>query len=225
MITSRAGKLVQCGGAFLKPRAVLSPDVIFASHGDSISRDRGLENYIYQLRTLYQSDTGNRAAVSQRGINGISWDYRWPSEPIDTTLILDAPATVDPVRSDTIPSWLIAWAGTNGMTIAGHTAAQEYADLVTYVQARLVAGWDAEKIVIPTMLPRSGFSETVRGDYNAAIVADAENLGYIVARLDLDDDIGGAGDEANATYFYDGVHLTDAGHARVAAILYAAMFP
>lgn len=174
---------------------------------------------------LYQNSTGNRAAVAQRGINGISWDYRWPFESYDATLSTDAPTYVDPVQVSGIDNWLIAWAGTNGLALAGNSAASEYADLVEYLGDRISAGWDAGKIVVPTMLPRSGFSETTRGDYNAAIVADATAIGYRVARLDLDPDIGGAGDEANGTYYYDGIHLTDAGQTKVAAILYDVIFP
>lgn len=211
-------------GALIALRVPVPADLHIASHGDSITRDSGLTNYIYQLKVLIHTEQAEHAQITQRGINGISYNYRWPSEPIDETMITDAPDSIDANIVGGMDNWLIVFAGTNGMAIGGHSAATEYGHFKTYVAARIAAGWSADNIVVVTMLPRTGFTDSIRQTFNASLVGDDGAYGYRLARTDLNANIGDAGDEANATYFYDGTHLTTAGHAIVAQIIYDAMF-
>jgi hypothetical protein len=192
---------------------------LLASHGDSISRDQGYSNYLYQLHPL----TGKRADIRPRGTNGISWNYDWPDDPGTDTMITEAPASVDTLITAGITNWLIAFGGTNGIVLGGHDAATEYADFEDYLADRLAAGWVADNIVVCTMLPRTGLDEGVRSDYNTALVSGATTHGYRLARLDLDPDIGAAGHDLNTDWFYDGTHPTVAGHTRIAQIIRAAM--
>lgn len=202
-----------------------SADLHIAAHGDSMTRDRGDAAYIYQLARLIKSEDGLNAAVTQRGINGSSFGYAWSGEPYTGTLIDHAPIAIDPRIRAGMDNWLIVWAGINGMALGGHSAAAEYDDCKTYLSARITAGWQADKIIVCTMTPRAGFTDSIREDFNALIVGDGDDLGYQVARIDLNTNIGQWGDQENTTYFYDGVHMTDAGHGEAAAVIYGVMFP
>lgn len=224
MILLRDGRVLGTGNVVV-PRTVPVPDLQILSHGDSMSRDLDAENYLHVLKSLVAASTGDYVRASHRGINGISWDFRWEFEPINTTLLLDAPEIIDGRILDGIDNWLVIFAGSNGLAIGGHSAAAEYDDFKTYVSARIAAGWEADKIVSVTMMPRSGFTDSIRQAYNAAMVGDDEELGYRVARADLDDDIGGEGDYADTDYYYDGIHLNATGHALLAQIILDTMFP
>lgn len=195
------------------------------THGDSISRQLGADNYLYELQGLIASNRSEKAHVWQRGTDGISWAYDWPEDPGTETMTSEAAAVIDARRIGTKPNWLVAFAGTNGLAVGGHSAATEAADFVTYLNARLAAGWSASRIVVPTMLPRTGVDEGLRSAYNTALVNAATSAGCQVARLDLDPDIGAAGQDLDTDWFADGIHPTAAGHTRIAEIVYDAMFP
>lgn len=224
MILLRDGGVLGTSNVIV-PRTVPVTDLLILSHGDSMTRDLESDNYLHILKSLVVATTGDYVTASHRGINGISYDFRWEFEPINTTLLLDAPTTIDPRRIDGIDNWLIVFAGSNGMAIGGHSAATEYADFKTYIDARIAAGWVADNIVAVTMMPRNGFADATRQAFNAAMVGDDDELGYRVARADLDDDIGGEGDCDDTDFYYDGTHLNAAGHARLAQIIHDTMFP
>lgn len=226
MITLRSGVGLTTSGGAAEVRVQPPADnLLVATHGDSMTRDQGRFNYLFVLQASILSGQSLRAATAQRGINGISYNYRWTGEPYTETMATDAPLVVDPARRTDIPSWLVVFAGTNGMAIGLHSAATEYADFKTYIAARIVAGWSANRIVVATMLPRGGFTDATRQTFNASLVGDDGGYGYRLARLDQNASIGDAGDSADATYFYDTVHPTIAGHSVIAGIIYSAMFP
>jgi lysophospholipase L1-like esterase len=194
--------------------------------GDSISLTGGvMRTYLPRLADMIRADRKGWARTHRFGVNGASWDFAWEPSGYPYTLIEDIPRRVVPALSPTLPNWVIAFAGTNGIALARRDAEFEYSRLRAYVTALKAAGVPADQIVVPTMLPRNGIPESTRATYNAAIVADAGRLGYRVARLDLDPDVGAAGQAANPTWYRDGVHPTDAGHEAIARILYATMFP
>ena len=187
------------------------------AHGDSISLTSGCnKTYLPRLPALL---TGNTRWI-RCGANGHSWAYAWPSSGYAYTMMQDAPLRVDPQRIS-VPNWLIAFAGTNGIILGGHSAATEAADAATYLDARIAAGWDATKIVVCTMLPRTGDNDATRAAYNTALVSAANARGCKLARLDLDATIGPDGADTNLTYFSDGTHPTDAGHAIIATLIAA----
>jgi lysophospholipase L1-like esterase len=142
-------------------------------------------------------------------------------------MTVDAISFVDPAQRGGIPNYLVVFAGTNGIhpSLGNHSAATEYADFQSYIAARTAAGWAATRIAVCTMLPRTGVDETVRTTFNALLVSGASTYGYKVARFDLNASIGAAGQNLDTTYFYDGTHMTDAGHAIAASIISAVLIP
>lgn len=81
--------------------------------------------------------------------------------------------------------------------------------------AALAAG--ADVVVEGTQLPRTGADDTARATYNTALRA-AASATVVVADLAADTTIGENGDNANATYYSDGIHLTDAGQEVAAGV-------
>lgn len=206
-------------------------NIVLAFHGDSITRDvisAGQErsNFCFVVYNSVSNISGLFPSFTQRGINGISYNYRWPSEPYIATLTEDALNVLDLVKqTGSSTNWLVVFAGTNGIVLQGNTGAVEYANFKTYIAARVSAGWIPTNIVVITMLPRTGLSEVSRGIFNTSVVGDDGGYGYKLARVDLNADIGLAGDNLNTVYFYDGTHPTAAGHAIIASIVYAVMYP
>lgn len=109
----------------------------------------------------------------------------------------------------------VVWAGTNDIFLGG-TAAAAHASLAQLCVKLGAAGY---VVVVVTVLPRVADNDTKRADLNALIAANYSTYAAALADVAADDDIGDDGDEANATYYMDQVHLTDAGNAKVAAIL------
>jgi hypothetical protein len=193
--------------------------------GDSISLAGGvLKTYAVRLSEEFQAQITGCAAVHRLAMNGASWDYAWPGSGYPLTLLEDFPRRVIPAMSDTLPNWLILFAGTNGLAIANHDAAYEFAKFQSYLSMAVAAGFAPDHIIVPTMLPRVGVSESERGAYNAAILAGAGRMGYRIARLDLDPRIGVASAPGDPVLFLDGVHPTDTGHEIIKDIIYA-LFP
>lgn len=197
------------------------PDRVIALVGDSITKGDGVDEFGPLVAASFAGET---VFAPNYGVSGSSWVYDWPSDAHVGTMTADAPTIgglLDvPVTNG---SWMVAFAGTNGIVLKSNSAAQEYADFETWLAATLAEGWEVNRIVVCTMLPRTGVSEATRSAYNAALVAGAATHGYRLARFDLDAEMGGAGDDLNTTYFSDGTHPTTAGHARLAPIVYAAL--
>jgi len=202
------------------------PTLNLIAVGDSISLTGGvMRTYLPRLAEMIRIDRKGWARTHRFAVNGASWDFAWEPSGYPYTLAEDMPRRVVPALSPTLPNWVIAFAGTNGIALARRDADYEYSRLQAYVSALNAAGVPASQIVVPTMLPRGGIPESTRAAYNAAIVADPARLGYRVARLDLDPDVGAAGQVTNPNWYRDGVHPTDAGHEAIARIIYATMFP
>lgn len=212
-------------GATLLARSSV-PFVNVIAHGDSIT-DGALATTNY-CRFLYLAlsqiaPPGTIANVQNRGISGQDFNYIYTASA--PTLIVDATNSVDMARINGVPNKEIIFAGTNGLVLQGNSAATEYSYFTNYFQGRLNAGWSASDIIVCTMLPRQSFSETIRSNYNAALVSGAVGLGYKVVRLDLNSDIGVAGAQNNATYFYDTIHPTAAGQYIIYSLIYPQLFP
>lgn len=202
-------------------------DLLLASHGDSISRDFNLtyENYIFVAAQLIQQDQSQKARVRARGLNGNSWDYSFGFDGYTETLITDALLAVDGWQDPSLTDWLVTFAGTNGMALGGNSVSAELVDFETYINARLSAGWNADNIIVCTMLPRDLFLEISRTEYNNGLVSRAGTFGYRLARFDLDPTMGVAGAFNNPTYYYDGLHPTEAGHEILGQIVKDSIFP
>jgi lysophospholipase L1-like esterase len=217
----------QTGGSFNQVISPLNAGFHITTNGDSITIDRAYLNYSFVLHGLMTAALGQSASLTQRGTNGISYNYDWSGDPAIGTMTVDAISFVDPAQRGGIPNYLVVFAGTNGIhpSLGNHSAATEYADFQSYIAARTAAGWAATRIAVCTMLPRTGVDETVRTTFNALLVSGASTYGYKVARFDLNASIGAAGQNLDTTYFYDGTHMTDAGHAIAASIISAVLIP
>lgn len=193
-------------------------------HGDSISLTGAVQRtYLPRLVSLMTA-AGEVPRWTRAGINGASWTYAWPTAGYPSTLTEDIALRTTSARVSSPPNRLIAFAGTNGITLAAHSAATEYANFQTYLAAQLAAGFAVSEIYVLTMLPRTGVSEVTRSAYNALLIAGAITSGYNIVRLDLEPNIGAAGQNLNTTWFLDGTHPTDAGHAVIAQKIYDAMY-
>lgn len=141
---------------------------------------------------------------------------------ISTVSLKDrAAAVVDPLLNKGVPAKrrvLIVWEISNDLSGTSQTDTAAYANIKTYCQARVSAGW---KVIVCTCLPRtqSGINanfETYRLSVNASINANAVSEGWASAVADIGGDatIGVTGASDNTTYYKtDKVHLTTAGHA------------
>lgn len=209
---------------FLSPFPAVRSTYRLLAHGDSITNDLAdlAQNYSQVVQLAEQAHATD---LVERGIGGQSWNYIWPSSTVPATLIDDAVTQIDAKRKAGVRNKLVVFAGTNGITLGGHTATAEAADFDTYINARISAGWDMADVTVVTMLARSGVNESDRAAYNAALVSKAVTYGYKLARVDLDPNIGGSGYPSNPTYCYDGIHPTAAGQAIIASIVDAVSFP
>jgi lysophospholipase L1-like esterase len=191
-------------------------EVTLVAHGDSITDDQGTDNYTRVLKGLLEADGTRSVTLVQRGVNGISWNYDWPIDPNTDTMMTEADTEIDPHASaDAI---LVLFAGTNGLMLGPHSAATEYADFETYLDDRIDAGWNVENIYVVAMLPREGFTDAIRVDYNAMLEQGSLTYGYKLVTPDYHPSLD---DHADTNFFYDGTHLTPAGHSALADEIYA----
>lgn len=124
--------------------------------------------------------------------------------------------------------------GVNGF-VHGRTAAQEYASIVSLVQAAQADGFTVFVATITDsclIYQSAGAEATFRDALNTAIRNGAAMYGYTVVDYAADPDIGSAGSSLNATYYQldvgacspiGGVHLTATGVAIQASLMEAAM--
>jgi hypothetical protein len=230
MVFLSGGSAVQNSGGLMRPAVQpVAADLFIQAHGDSFTFDMGdFNNYLFVLKASILASKGLNARVARRGINGISYNYRWPSQPYNATLISDAATGVDVSRVPGIDNWLLVLAGTNGMSVGlgGNSAAVEYGNFKTYIAQEIAAGWVASRIVVGTCAPRSTITEVVRGAFNTSLVGDDGGYGYRVARLDLNTNIGAAGANNNLAYYQaDATHWNPAGHVEAAGVFFNTMFP
>ena len=143
-----------------------------------------------------------------------------------SAMTTDAPTNLDPYYDATnyTKNVCVLWGGTNDLYF-GATAATTISRIQAFCTARKSAGW---KVVLCTLTPRSGGStpgsfEADRQTVNTAIRAMTPTYADAIADIAADSRIGDAGDETNATYYYDLVHMTPVGYAIVAGIVKAAI--
>jgi lysophospholipase L1-like esterase len=118
----------------------------------------------------------------------------------------------------------ILWAGTNDIKLNSRTAAQVYADTITYGQARQAVGW---KVVVCTTLPRQNDAafETTRLTLNASIRANWATFADALADVGNEPVLGpNAAASANLLYYHaDQIHLIDNGYEHAAQIVKVAL--
>jgi lysophospholipase L1-like esterase len=226
--TRTSSQTAQCRAfvAEKQGRSFASPTLHVLAHGDSITQGIAaggvcvVLGYMQQLHNLLAA-ADIEVATTIRGIPGQGWDYVWETGVADN-LVDDAAAEIDAERTGGAENWLIPFAGTNDIdpSLGNDSAAATAAFFDTYINARIAAGWDMSKTIVPTMLPRVNVTDSIRQDYNAALVTKAVTYGYNLCRLDLIVGFGGEGDYADTDYYSDGIHPTPAGAALIAAALF-----
>lgn len=126
---------------------------------------------------------------------------------------------------------MVLWCGVNDLA-NNRTAVQTIADLTTGVQTLKASG---AKVVLATIIPCTGFYTTIKETYRLAVnnairaglgqdltldfslIADPGNAGYLC----FQNPSGGADNITdNATYYSDGVHLTDLAYGLVGTTVY-----
>lgn len=173
--------------------------------GDSIS---SIKSYSFAYPTKVTPSEKAYAMVQARAgyrISNILADAAW----IDSCL--------DYIPSDTTRNNILtSFIGANGLTTEYGTQAEWEAAYLAWGQARRAAGW---KWAPATILPISGATahNTRRALVNATILSWL-GLGYCDAVIDVASDatIGPDAAAANATYYSDGTHPTNAGHVIIA---------
>jgi lysophospholipase L1-like esterase len=169
---------------------------------------------------------GLAVTASNEATASIGWAWNTSGAKTTPNLISLAATQVDPLLNAPNSPWLILFAGTNDITY-GDTAAQAYASFQTYLAARLAAGWPVARIIVCTMLPRGSAVEAARAIYNPLLVSGASTYGYKLVRLDLDPNIGQAGQNTNAEFYEQtfAIHPNIAGMTIVASDIAAVFAP
>lgn len=115
-------------------------------------------------------------------------------------------------------NFAVLWSGSNDI-FNSDSGATTYTNLSAVIATLKATGWI---VVVPTMLPRSDVTagkETQRGNFNAAILGNAAAANYVVDMTG----IANLQNTADATYFSDTIHLTDAGYGLVAQAVHDAI--
>jgi GDSL-like Lipase/Acylhydrolase family len=185
--------------------------------------------YCSDVVGLLASNRSVTATWKSFGMIGYSWNYTYSLGPWFTQTINSM--LPDQVVSEIYPgltNTFILWAGTNGMFLGSHTAAQEYTDFQTGYAVLKAAGISDTQIVVVTTLPRQDNSsfDTTRATYNADLKSFCTTNGCLIADAGGDATIGCNGCEDNATYYHsDKIHLTAAGDTYLATSLIYPVLP
>lgn len=190
-----------------------------------LPHDRGGNSYTHNIvidgnsLAVGFSGTTNKAceqAVIDAGFTVYDYVNRARSGAATQTLIMESNYKVDMLyESATSKNVVIFWEGINDIWF-GSNDTTAYNNLKSYCQDRVNHGW---KVVLGTLTPAtrySGTQETYRMSVNTMIRdAKAANETWLHAVADVGGDatIGVTGAAASATYYSDGLHLTNAGHA------------
>ena len=196
-----------------------TPKLILVAHGDSITYGYGLvpPNALAYTNVLSVYLTNESLPAASHNFGDITAGFTYPGVS-GYTLDQSAPLWVDPYAS-TATARLIIFAGTNGLDAPGATGASVFNDFLNYFNARLAAGWAANKIIVVESLPRTPVSgnETNRLAYNALLSSNAPTYRYQEVPLGTDTLMGQTGQWSNTTYYQDGVHPTAVGQALLAS--------
>ncbi len=162
-----------------------------------------------------QADFGPGSQMYNMGLAGVRL----------STLVANAATQIDPMIQVGRTNVLIVFAGSNDIYGSLTPATTVYANLQSYCTARRSAGWT--KIIVVTTLPRGGVApEAQRLKYNTSI-RNGFSAGTLacdaVADVASDANIGQTGQQADTSYYADGIHPTSAGHAVVANYVTAAI--
>jgi hypothetical protein len=114
---------------------------------------------------------------------------------------------------------VVLWGGVNDHYSNGSSAAQIFAMLSSYASHLQSLGW---RVIICTETDANGYAAK-KNEINGYIRAGWTTFASGIADLAADPRIGADGAYTNATYFADGVHMTDAGQTLVGGIVQTAI--
>ena len=182
--------------------------------GDSLTFGTGStsgQNYPYQLEQLLPI-AGDYVCFNL-GISGTTI----------ATMISGAVARVD----KRICGWntkniVVCWGGINDLA-NGDDATTVYNNIVTYCQARQVAGWQVVVCTFPASSALTVGQEVNRQTVNTNIRNNYTTFADALADLAANSHFDEQSDVADATYYADETHLKNAGYAIVAGLINTAI--
>jgi hypothetical protein len=140
-----------------------------------------------------------------------------------TQMAADAATQIDAQRYSRPANILGAWGGVNDI-IAGKSAAALYAEYAAYCEARQAAGWEVLAFTQHSWRYLGVDRDAVIAAFNALVIANWTTFADGLVDLSAEPNIGPPGSYSNLTYYNaDGVHLTAAGDALVAALVKTAV--
>jgi len=208
-----------------KLQHISTSNKVIITSGDSLTRGYGLDvdgSYPYQLYGLLGSNSGY--FMYNEGVDGstlLDTDSRAAAAGgIDTLTFGGNGLHARPIV------YLVLWAGTNDIYVNGDTAATAYSRLATNVTNRKATG-KYDKIIVVNCIPR-GSSTTGWSDYNTQISTNWSTLqadgADILVDVTTDTAFDQGTDPSNTTYYQaDLTHLTNAGEAKIAALVKTAI--
>jgi hypothetical protein len=166
---------------------------------------------------LRNSGNGIEAAVTSLGLTTSDYYNVSFSGRTTTGAINNAFSAVD-LFYDSLATKNICifWEGTNDLNLLGLTAAQAYANMKTYGIGRKRAGF---KTIFGTTMPATGtgYNQEDRrialNDLLRTAKASGESWIDAIADVGGGSDLGNIDTTSDTAIFYDGTHLTAAGHA------------
>jgi len=178
--------------------------------GDSITVGIGstnLQSWPYQL---YESCTN--VLFYNWGVGGITIGI---NGDIPGTTMYSYGLNVDLLLSGSLTNWILIKAGINDMN-SGVDPISTFGRRTNYVQARLTAGWN--KVAIGTLASEApGVGPAGVSNYNYFIRSYTLPTNTVIADAGLNStNETRLNDPGNTTYYYDTLHLVNAGYAVIA---------
>lgn len=190
---------------------------LIIGEGDSIMYNTGENsNLVYSSRILNQMQASMTDAQGADLVN-VSLGGSKISDLVSRASVLDSVwGLSNRARKYRI---LCIYIGVNDF-VAGRTKEQVLTDYLSYIDARVAAGW---QVIACTLVSNSLVNETNRSYVNTGLTDNAAGHGYTVADAGSDANMGQSGQYSNTTYFRDGSHPTVTGNGVIATYYKAAI--
>lgn len=213
--------------------AVTGGPTLVVFEGDSITFGTqgslwGSTSYpaVLMEKAFYAAYDDLNVSVAGSRITGHTGDPTYNMTHSSRAPVIDAMFASSPATKKV----LVAWAGTNDITLDGKTGVQAHADLANYCLARKTATPGLKIVVLPMIprlysayggvLPSQAQSDTYRSDLNTAMAAGFAVYADAYVNLLANGAFNANADFADTTYYDpDGVHLNDTGYQRVADLV------
>ena len=217
---SSLGGMPTSGGTMTGPLVTLKPNIVF--DGDSLTNGTGSMPF----NRFPNSNDYPSQVVGSLDRRGTYYNVGVGGQQV-SAMITNGPANVDSKLVTGAANIVSLFGGTNDLYY-GATDTTTYNRIVTYCQARRVAGW---KVIVTTLTPRSdsgtpaGF-DAYRLSVNASIRANWATFADGVADLGADANMGTSGQETDTRFFSgDHVHFSANGYRILAGYCLVALKP